>query len=556
MARLCGDEPPSDPGVSSTSPGVFSLADSGLSEFPAKGVVKGLRDAVELDLSGNKLKELPFGRLPKLESLESLTLTGNRLSSLPDDLGRCDRLRTIYAGANNIVDLSPALEAPVLLHLGLAHNKVEALPPPETCAGCETLMSLDLAGNSFCSLTETLKSLAAMPALRMLRLVGNPVSMQRGYRESVLQKLPALRTLDDEQVSREERAGLVSAVEALSVSQSDIDTKEKQTEAEEPTELWFEVRVEDLAMEPDPTPEPEPNGEEEGDGDAEETGDVGDVGDENGDETVPTVPKDLAEFWVQVLLPEGTLETPRIRRTPGVVEGDGDEGEEPAAAEPVEGEEETEKTPPPPYFSETVMVPVSVETRDAFVNGVTFELWRREPNVPEKQKEEDETDLDGEEGQENIAETEGEENEENTTEPSTTGTAGDETVGGKADGEGAEDETAEQAIPDEEVVYREYMVGTSTVYLSQFLNSDDEKTFSISEQVAFTPAPPLFDRGTDLETRVIHRLEDAPAQEPVGSALVMCTLHVREELVCEAPVEGDADEGETADGETGEDATE
>ena len=67
MARLCGDEPPSDPGVSSASPGVFSLADSGLSEFPAKGVVKGLRDAVELDLSGNKLKELPFGRLPKLE---------------------------------------------------------------------------------------------------------------------------------------------------------------------------------------------------------------------------------------------------------------------------------------------------------------------------------------------------------------------------------------------------------------------------------------------------------------------------------------------------------
>ena len=119
MARFGGDEPPSEPGGSSAPPGVFDLSDSGLIEFPARGAVKDLRYARELDLQGNALKVLPEGRLPRLW-LESLALTGNRLARLPDDLARCDRLRTIFAGANEIVDPAPAFEVPTLL-LSLIH---------------------------------------------------------------------------------------------------------------------------------------------------------------------------------------------------------------------------------------------------------------------------------------------------------------------------------------------------------------------------------------------------------------------------------------------------
>ena len=55
MARFGGDEPPSEPGGSSAPPGVFDLSDSGLIEFPARGAVKDLRYARELDLQGNAL---------------------------------------------------------------------------------------------------------------------------------------------------------------------------------------------------------------------------------------------------------------------------------------------------------------------------------------------------------------------------------------------------------------------------------------------------------------------------------------------------------------------
>ena len=150
---------------------------------------------MELNLEGNALTRLPDVRLSALARLESLVLTSNRLLRLPSDLSRCERLRAVYAAVNDIADATPAFEAPALLHLGLAHCRVASLPTPEIAA--ETaLVSLDLAHNALESLPDALEALAAMPALRTLRLAGNPIALVPGYRALVLAALPRLRHLD------------------------------------------------------------------------------------------------------------------------------------------------------------------------------------------------------------------------------------------------------------------------------------------------------------------------------------------------------------------------
>ena len=562
MARFGGDEPPSEPGGSSAPPGVFDLSDSGLIEFPARGAVKDLRYARELDLQGNALTVLPEGRLPRLEWLESLALTGNRLARLPDDLARCDRLRTIFAGANDIVDPAPAFEVPTLLHLGLAHNRVACLPPVDVCSGAETLVSLDLAANALCGLRETLESLAAMPSLRALALRGNPLALEPGYRLAVLKRLSRLRTLDEREVSREERAAAAELAEPTEPTKA-------------PTTVRFEVRVDELAVEPDPPPavadEPAADEEEEnalgadgeaaaaaGDetaaGNGEENGD-GD-GDGDGDGEASAERKDECEFWVRVRLPEETLETPRVKRAPPVAEvGDAD-----VAGDAAGDGDETAPEAPDPFFARRVDVSVSAATRDAFVGGLVFELWRREPFVPDSGSDSD-PEADGEGGgaagtghaEDAEGEPEGAEDEsdaartENPEEP-----AGEETPTLAQREESETSETAPETSASSEVridtvTFREFVVGTATVRLPSFVDGDDDaSTFSRAERLAFIPKPPLFSSSAGAETGPLVAVEDAPERAPVGFATVTCTLHVREEHADAAERE---DEAETAEGD-------
>ena len=571
MARFGGDEPPSEPGGSSAPPGVFDLSDSGLSEFPAKGAVKDLRYARELDLQGNALTVLPEGRLPRLEWLESLALTGNRLARFPDDLARCNRLRTIFAGANDIVDTAPAFEAPVLLHLGLAHNRVARLPPADVCAGAETLVSFDLAANALCGLRETLESLAAMPSLRALVLRGNPLALEPGYRLAVLKKLPLLRTLDEREVSREERAAAAARVDA--------------DPADAPTTVRFEVRVDALEVEPDPPAaveaEPAVGGEDAGaDGEAaaaagDETAasdDAGGDGVENGEENgEASAPKDEREFWVRVRLPEEILETPRIKRAPPVAEVGDAAGDEPAAGADGDGDGDGDAPEAPgPFFARRVDVTVSAATRDAFAGGLVFELWRREPFVPEADAESD-AEAEGEGvGAAGTGDAESAEGKPEGAEASSDARAEDETDLPSARredpelaGEEVSDPQREEPLRDERasedveplpsseraVTFREFVVGTATVRLPSFVDGDDDAaSFSRSDRLAFVPKPPLFffssDAGADAGPLV--SLEDAPEQAPVGFATVTCTLHVREERAVAAERE---DEAGTAEGE-------
>ena len=213
-----------------------------------------MRRVVDLDLQGNELASLPAGRLSALSELESLTLTGNRLRALPSDLARCERLRTIYAGANDITDATPALEPPCALHAGLAHNRIAALPPPEACRGAEAMLSLDLSGNAIDRIPEALESLAAFPSLRALSLAGNPICLVRGYRATVLEALPKLRVLDERPAERPPArdvrgdGGEGAGDDAVAGDAGDASTSAST--------VTMEVRVGELSIAPDPLPTP------------------------------------------------------------------------------------------------------------------------------------------------------------------------------------------------------------------------------------------------------------------------------------------------------------
>jgi Leucine-rich repeat (LRR) protein len=142
---------------------------------------------VDLNLQGNALTTLPEGYFSTLLQLEALTLTGNKIAQLPRDMGLCERLQTLYAGANDIVDAAPAFDPPCIIHAGLAHNKIAALPPPEVMARAEAMLSLDLTHNNLTSLPDTLEALAHMPALRSLSLAGNPLALVPGYKVGAVQ---------------------------------------------------------------------------------------------------------------------------------------------------------------------------------------------------------------------------------------------------------------------------------------------------------------------------------------------------------------------------------
>jgi len=115
---------------------------------------------VDLNLQGNQLQSLPDGFLSTMPRLESLTITGNQVARLPKDLGRCEALQTLYAGANNLTDASPAFEPPCIIHAGLAHNAISQLPSTKTLSRAEAMISLDLTHNNLSSLPDALAKLA------------------------------------------------------------------------------------------------------------------------------------------------------------------------------------------------------------------------------------------------------------------------------------------------------------------------------------------------------------------------------------------------------------
>ena len=168
----------------------LDLSRCGLEAMPRE--VFDLADTLEqLDLSGNRLKTLPadMGRLSKLQRL---FCSGNPFDVLPVAIGDCPLLsqigfrgcglREVPAEAlppalrwltltDNRLDHLPAAlgERPALQKLMLAGNRLRSLP--KTMAGAANLELLRISANDFAGVPSWL---ATLPALSWLAFASNP----------------------------------------------------------------------------------------------------------------------------------------------------------------------------------------------------------------------------------------------------------------------------------------------------------------------------------------------------------------------------------------------
>ncbi|UXH79452.1 leucine-rich repeat-containing protein kinase family protein [Roseateles amylovorans] len=144
----------------------LTLTAAGLQTFPE--AIYALADSLEiLDLSGNALSTLPDD-LPRLHRLRILFCSNNQFTHLPEVLGRCEHLEMVGFKSNQIRDV-PAAALPARLRwLILTDNRIEALP--EAIGRCHRLQKLALAGNQLRALPD---SLAQCQRLELLRVSAN-----------------------------------------------------------------------------------------------------------------------------------------------------------------------------------------------------------------------------------------------------------------------------------------------------------------------------------------------------------------------------------------------
>ena len=163
----------------------------GLTQFPRE--IFDLADSLEiLNLSGNALSSLPDD-LHRLPHLRVLFCSDNAFTELPACLGQCQQLSMVGFKANQIEHVPAAAlpsqlrwliltdnrisqlpdalgERPLLQKLMLAGNRLEQLPA--SLAQCHNLELLRIASNR---LTHLPQWLLTLPRLTWLAYAGNPV---------------------------------------------------------------------------------------------------------------------------------------------------------------------------------------------------------------------------------------------------------------------------------------------------------------------------------------------------------------------------------------------
>ncbi|HHQ4804453.1 protein kinase [Aeromonas veronii] len=139
-----------------------------LTEFPSE--ILSLKETLEvLDLTGNQLSTLP-DELAGFGKLRIIFCSENRFTELPEVLGRCPALTMVGFKANRIATVSARALPAGLRWLILTDNAIEQLP--DELGQCDALQKLMLAGNR---LRELPASLANCRNLELLRIAANRI---------------------------------------------------------------------------------------------------------------------------------------------------------------------------------------------------------------------------------------------------------------------------------------------------------------------------------------------------------------------------------------------
>jgi hypothetical protein len=156
----------------------------GLTEFPRE--IFDLGDTLEvLNLSGNALTSLPED-LYRLRNLRVLFASDNKFRELPACIGRCEQLRIVGLKANRIEQVPAQALPPRLRWLILTDNRIASLP--DELGRRPDLQKLMLAGNRLTRLPDTL---ADCHKLELIRIAANRLHELPSW----LLKLPSLAWL-------------------------------------------------------------------------------------------------------------------------------------------------------------------------------------------------------------------------------------------------------------------------------------------------------------------------------------------------------------------------
>ncbi|XP_061670851.1 PH domain leucine-rich repeat-containing protein phosphatase 2 isoform X4 [Syngnathoides biaculeatus] len=98
-----------------------------------------------LHMAYNQLLSFPASKLSKLELLEELNLSGNKLKSIPSTVSSCKRLHTLIAHSNHITVFPEILNLPEIKLVDLSCNELTGIQLPESLP--PSLQELDLTGN-------------------------------------------------------------------------------------------------------------------------------------------------------------------------------------------------------------------------------------------------------------------------------------------------------------------------------------------------------------------------------------------------------------------------
>lgn len=162
----------------------LDLSGADLSEVPPE--VFGLAETLEvLDLGRTAISALPHD-FSRLKRLKVLFASGAPFRRLPDVLGDCPALSQVGFRGCGIEHVSAQALPPALRWLTLTDNRIETLP--SALGERPALQKLMLAGNRLSALPE---SLAGAPSLELLRVAANRFEALPGW----LADLPALAWL-------------------------------------------------------------------------------------------------------------------------------------------------------------------------------------------------------------------------------------------------------------------------------------------------------------------------------------------------------------------------
>lgn len=155
----------------------LSLPHLELSEFPI--MILNLNGLEYLSLHGNRIKVIPE-EINKLKSLKELWLSSNELTQLPDSLCEITSLEVLWLDGNKIYNLPKKIGNLIHLEiLRLIGNKLQTLP--DSFCNLPSLIELYLSDNNLIDLPECIGKINSLEYLDVSRnpLTDNPRFLEK-----------------------------------------------------------------------------------------------------------------------------------------------------------------------------------------------------------------------------------------------------------------------------------------------------------------------------------------------------------------------------------------